>query len=272
MNLFGFRKKENIDAYRKRGEEILAVLGDAEVELNKKRKVARDSENEELLSKLNEYASELADIRRKLNNAEACDLDTILIDKKLSQLGTQLIDAVHNDKIEITGYIIASIGYGVKNGRVKICTRSLDIVDTIMKSRERIMERYELIIRSSKEIDHARCEMKKLEKALREVEETLEEGKIKLKELKEAVHDMEVKNPGIIQASQTVRVGTNPNPLVSTYMSLNDAGASLFKSLKDLKPQKATYENKIYAMQMTIEYENFIISKMKEELDFNIKK
>ena len=238
---------ENIDAYRKRGEEILAVLGDAEVELNKKRKVAQDSENEELLSKLNEYASELADIRRKLNNAEACDLDTILIDKKLSQLGTQLIDVVHNDKIEITGYIIASIGYGVKNGRVKICTRSLDIVDTIMKSRERIMERYELIIRSSKEIDHARCEMKKLEKALREGEE-------KLRELKDEVCNMKKDNP--------------------SYMvkALNDAGASLFKSLKDLQLQKVTYENKIYAMQITIEHENFIISKMKEELDFNIKK
>ena len=238
---------ENIDAYRKRGEEILAVLGDAEVELNKKRKVAQDSENEELLSKLNEYASELADIRRKLNNAEACDLDTILIDKKLSQLGMQLIDAVHNDKIEITGYIIASIGYGVKNGRVKICTRSLDIVDTIMKSRERIMEHYELIIRSSKEIDHARCEMKKLEKALREGEE-------KLRELKDEIRNMKKDNP--------------------SYMvkALNDAGASLFKSLKDLQLQKVTYENKIYAMQITIEHENFIISKMKEELDFNIKK
>ena len=103
----------NVDAYRKRGEEILAVLGDAEVELNKKRKAAQTLENEELLSKLNAYASGLAGIRRKLDNAEACDLDTILIDKKLSKLGKQLIDSIHNDNIETTGRIIASIGYGV---------------------------------------------------------------------------------------------------------------------------------------------------------------
>ena len=122
------------------------------------------------------------------------------------------------------------------------------------------MERYEIIIRSSKEIDHARGEIKKLDK-------TLEDGKIKLKELKEAVHDMEVKNPGIIQASQTVRVGTNPNPLVSTYMSLKGAGASQFKSLKDLKLQKTTCENKIYSMQATIENEKMKLQSMETETD-----